>query len=105
MRAFMRLWVMCLWLTVTSPVYWGLMIAALYGVWRWRAPQWAWLWVFNGAAAVSLVISLFAGAGGGLYDRIRFARAGRMMLGAVAAAIATFALGLWAVGFVVLEHL
>lgn len=105
MRAFLRLWTMCLWLTATSPVYWGMTLAALYGAWRWRLPQWGWLWVSTGAAAGSLMISVFVEAGGAVYDRIRFAQSKRVALGAAAAAIATFALGWWAVSFILLARL
>jgi len=105
MKAFLRLWTMCLWLTAISPVYWMLAAAALYGVWRWHLPPWVWFWVFACVATVSLTLTVFAEAGGALYSRIRFVRSGRIVLGAAAAAIVAFALGMWVVGFVLLRYL
>lgn len=105
MRAFLRLWAMLLWLTATNPIYWALMILALYGMWRWRVPQWAGFWVFNSAAVVSLALSLFVDGGGGLHERIRYAQAGRMVLTAAVAAMATLALFWCALSSVLLQRM
>lgn len=105
MKAFMRLGTMCLWLTATSPVCWALVAVALYSVWKWHLPQWVWFWMFVCAAVVGLVLSLFVEAGGGLYDRLRFARSGRIVMGAAAAAITVFALSLWAISSALLRQL
>lgn len=93
MKVFWRVCAMCLWLTITSPIYWGLMAVCAYGVWRWHVPQRAWFWVFAAAAAVSLANALLAEANGALYDRARCARTERIVLGAATTAIATCALG------------
>lgn len=105
MRAFMRLWTMCLWLMVTSPACWALVIIALYGAWRWHLPQQAWLGMIVCSAMAGLAIPLFVESGGAVYDRLRFARSGRSLLGAAVAAITVFALSLWAISSALLRQL
>ncbi|MCS6830842.1 MAG: hypothetical protein NZ749_09405 [bacterium] len=95
MKAFLRLWAMFVWLMVTNPASWALAAAVLYGVRRWRLPEWTWFWGFASAAVLSLLISLFVEAGGALGERVRFAGSGRIALGAATAAAATCALGFW----------
>lgn len=105
MKAFMRLWTMCLWLTATSPVCWALVAVVLYSVWKWHLPQWVGFWMFVCAAVVGLVLSLFVESEGGLYDRLRFARSGRIVMGAAVAAITVFVLSLWAISSALLRQL
>ncbi|MCS6950837.1 MAG: hypothetical protein NZ520_10295, partial [bacterium] len=85
MRAFLRLWAMCLWLALTSPLYWSLTLVCLYAVGVGRPPVWVQVPLFASVAAISLLFSLFVEAGRALGDRVRFARSRRRVLGAAAA--------------------
>lgn len=80
MKAFVRLWGMCLWLTFTSPLCWLFLV--LLGVARWRYPlsQWVWLATIALASAVALGFAVFVEKGGALYERVRLAEAGRILL-------------------------
>lgn len=80
MKAFARLWAMCLWLMVTSPLWWAFATAVLIGRWRYPIAGWLWFVVFIFASAVALASSVFVEAGGGLNERIRLAGAGRDFL-------------------------
>lgn len=96
MRALPRLWAMCAWLLVTSPLYWTLTAACLYGAWRWSLSPEGTLLLFVGSATGSLLFSLVAEAGGALHERIRFARSAGSVLSAAAGAVTASALGWWA---------
>lgn len=88
MKALVRLWAMCLWLMVTSPLWWASAAAVLIGRWRYPAAGWLWFVVFIFASAVALACSVFVEAGGGLNERIRLAGAGRGFLLAAFLAVA-----------------
>ncbi|MEJ5253211.1 MAG: hypothetical protein HPY54_14145 [Chthonomonadetes bacterium] len=97
MKAFVRLWGMCLWLTATSPLCW--LFLALLAVARWRYPlsQWVWLSLIALASMVALGFAVFVEKGGALYERVRLAEVGRILLVAGFTAIAALSLVLYAV--------
>lgn len=80
MKAFLRLWAMCLWLMVTSPLWWVSAAAVLIGRWRYPAAGWLWFVAFLFAGVVALASSAFVELEGGLNERIRLAGAGHGFL-------------------------
>ncbi len=97
MKAFVRLWGMCLWLTVTSPLCWCLFALLVVARWRYPLSQWVWFATIALASAVALLFAVFVEKGGGLYERIRLAEAGRILLIAGFTAIAAISFVVYAV--------
>lgn len=96
MKAFARLWAMCLWLTVTSPLWWASAAAVLIGRWRYPVAGWLWFVAFVFAGVVALTSSVFLEVGGGLNERIRLAGTGRDFLLAAFLAISALSSILYA---------
>ncbi|MGQ9486181.1 MAG: hypothetical protein ACUVTY_01765 [Armatimonadota bacterium] len=96
MKAFLRLWAMCLWLMVTSPLWWASAAAVLIGRWRYPVAGWLWFVAFIFAGVVALAASMFVEVEGGLNERIRLAGAERDFLLAALLAISALSAILYA---------
>ena len=103
MRVLLRLWGMCLSLTLTSPFYWIVMVAALWVCWRHALSSWAWTGVSAVAAVLALSRAMFFESGGGLLERVRLSQAGHLVLAAGGAAVLTLSLLTWAAGVMLLR--
>jgi len=85
MRALLRLWAMCVWLTVSSPLYWVMVALAVWLLWRYSLSPWTWAVTGGGTVALTLLASAFLESGRSLRERARLAQANLAVLSALGA--------------------
>jgi hypothetical protein len=95
MRAWLRLWGMCLRLILTSPLTGGVTAVVLLLAWKDALPAWAYSVAFASVSMVSLLWSTFFESGGALSEHIRLSRARYSILTAALGAVLTLAVAVW----------